>query len=109
MSTTRRPEDVTDEEVERAVKALSTGFRGYHTFTLDFRGYHTFTLDDFRAAIASGLIVPPPRVKTQMEKDEEEVKRRMAMPGNFTPDDGCEFWCILTRLFAAAKAAGVTY
>ena len=105
MSTTRRPEDVTADEIDRTWAALLQ----VGPLALPRSTPIGMDKDDVRDAIASGLLVPPPRVKTQMEKDEEEVKRRMAMPGNFTPDDGCEFWCILTRLFAAAKAAGVTY
>ncbi len=47
MSTTRRPEDVTDEEVRRVAKAL-----GHMNVAI---------YGNLRAAIASGLLVPPPR------------------------------------------------
>ena len=95
MSTTRRPEDVTDEEVRRVAKAL-----GHMNVAI---------YGNLRAAIASGLLVPPPRERTQMERDEEEWRRRLMAPGPWTENDAMILSLILFRLFAAAKAAGVTY
>lgn len=95
MSTTRRPEDVTDEEVRRVAKAL-----GHMNVAI---------YGNLRAAIASGLLVPPPRERTQMEKDEEEWCLMRRREGTFSKQDAVNMSFILSRLFRAAKAAGVTY
>ena len=98
MTPPRRPEDVTEEEVERVYSAL-----------YQHQVYLTVSRSRLRAAIASGLLVPPPRERTQMERDEEEWRRRMMAPGLWTENDAMILSLILVRLFAAAKAAGVTY
>ena len=98
MSTTRRPEDVTDEEVRRTYEALAS------VWVL-----HGLSGNHIRAAIASGLLVPPPRERTQMERDEEEWRRRLDTTSPWTQEDARTFNLILDRLFDAAKAAGVTY
>lgn len=95
MSTTRRPEDVTDEEVRRVAKAL-----GHMNVAI---------YGNLRAAIASGLLVPPPRERTQMEKDEEEWDKMRFAGRDWTAAEAGALSVILYRLFPAAKAAGVTY
>ena len=98
MSTTRRPEDVTEEEVERVYSAL-----------YQHQVYLTVSRSRLRAAIASGLLVPPPRERTQMERDEEEWQRRRDSGELYDGSDAMAYSFILARLFDAAKAAGVTY
>ena len=98
MSTTRRPEDVTDEEIGRLVGALAA--QGVLV---------TAAYDRMRTAIASGLLVPPPRERTQMERDEEEWQRRRDSGELYDGSDAMAYSFILARLFDAAKAAGVTY
>ncbi len=104
MTPPRRPEDVTDEEVERVLVAL----REVGPPLQDARGV-TMWRSDIRAAIAAGLIVPPPRERTQMEKDEEEWCLMRRREGTFSKQDAVNMSFILSRLFRAATAAGVTY
>lgn len=98
MTPPRRPEDVTEEEVERVYSAL-----------YQHQVYLTVSRSRLRAAIASGLLVPPPRERTQMEKDEEEWCLMRRREGTFSKQDAVNMSFILSRLFRAAKAAGVTY
>ncbi len=98
MTPPRRPEDVTEEEVERVYSAL-----------YQHQVYLTVSRSRLRAAIASGLLVPPPRERTQMEKDEEEWQHRRVSREAWRADHAAVFSDILSRLFPAAKACGVTY
>lgn len=98
MTPPRRPEDVTEEEVRRACVALAEAGLSV-----------AMTYESVSKAIARGLIVPPPRERTQMEKDEEEWSERRHQLGSWTLDDAQAFDLILARIFPAATAAGVTY
>ncbi len=105
MTTTRRPEDVTAEEVRRTMAALLNTFESQSRY----HGTVEMNMDCVRNAIASGLLVPPPRERTQMEKDEEEWCLMRSREGTFSKQDAVNMSFILSRLFRAAKAAGVTY
>lgn len=105
MSTTRRPEDVTEEEVRRAM----AGLLNTPESQARYHGTVEMNMDCVRNAIASGLLVPPPRERTQMERDEEEWQRRRDSGELYDGSDAMAYSFILARLFDAAKAAGVTY
>lgn len=105
MTTPRRPEDVTDEETRRAMAALMNTPESQ----VRYHGTVEMSMSCVRNAIASGLLVPPPRERTQMEKDEAEWLRRASEGAAWTAHDASAFHYMLARLFLAAKAAGVTY
>lgn len=106
MTPPRRPEDVTEEEVDRTWAALLALPR---SIPIGMDKDCLCAFHDVRAAIASGLLVPPPRERTQMEKDYEGWLKRLSDSRGFTTDDAHEFHRILCHLFPAANAAGVTY
>lgn len=105
MSTTRRPEDVTADEIDRTWAALLQ----VGPLALPRSTPIGMDKDDVRDAIASGLLVPPPRERTQMERDEEAWDKMRFAGRDWTAAEAGALSVILSRLFPAAKAAGVTY